>query len=137
MAKIEALDFKRKRTIPTKYKTLLVLFCIMGILIHSFWNKQRIDSLVVDYETIMFEEINTQSVIINFVITNTSKIDKSEKVKIEIIDQNNYVITSTMKFLDFKSGKNFFNEQIKFGRRYPDIKERSLRAQIQIQPRKL
>lgn len=137
MAKIEALDFKRRRSIPTKYKTLLVLFCILGIVIHSFWNKKRIETLVVDHQTIMFEEINTQSIIINFVITNTSNIEKSEKVKIEIIDQDNYVITSTFKFLDFKSGKNYFNEQIKFSRRYPDIEERTLRAIISVQPRRL
>ncbi len=137
MAKIEPIDFKRRRTIPTKYKTLLILFCIFGIIIHSFWNKKRIETLLVDHETIMFEEINTQSVIVNFRIFNTSELEKSEKVKIEIIDQDNYLITSTIKYLKFNSGDNLFNEQIKFSRRYPDIKERTLRAIITIQPRKL
>jgi hypothetical protein len=136
MAKIEAIDFKRRRTIPTKYKTLLILFCILGILISSFWNKKRIESLVIDQETIMFEEINTQSVIINFVIDNTTKREKSEKIKIEIVDQDNYLITSTIKFLDFKSGRNYYNEQIRFKRRYPDIESRKLRAIITVQPRK-
>ncbi len=137
MAKIEAIDFKRRRAIPTIYKTLLVLFCILGILIHSFWNKKRIETLLVDHETIMFEEINKQSVIVNFVITNTTDIEKTEKIKIEIVDQDNYLITSTIKFLTFKSGKNLFSEQIRFGRRYPDIEEKELRALISIQPRKL
>lgn len=137
MAKIEPLDFKRRRVIPTKYKTLLILFCIVGILIHSFWNKKRVEALIIDQETIMFEEINTQSVIINFRINNSSKIEKKEKVKIEIVDQDNYLITSTIRFLDFKSGHNYFNEQIKFSRRYPDIENRSLRAIITIHPRKL
>lgn len=137
MARIEAIDFKRKRGIPTKYKTLLVLFCIIGIIIHSYWNKQRVESLIIDQETIMFEEINTQSLIINFMVNNISKIEKSEKVKIEIVDQDNYLITSTIRYLDFKSGRNFFTEQIKFNRRYPEIESRSLRAIITVQPRKL
>ncbi len=137
MTKIEPIDFKRKRGIPTKYKTLLVLFCIIGIIIHSYWNKQRVESLIIDQETIMFEEINTQSLIINFMVNNISKIEKSEKVKIEIVDQDNYLITSTIRYLDFKSGRNFFTEQIKFNRRYPDIESRSLRAVITVQPRKL
>lgn len=137
MTKIEPIDFKRKRGIPTKYKTLIVLFCIIGIIIHSYWNKQRVESLIIDQETIMFEEINTQSLIINFMVNNISKIEKSEKVKIEIVDQDNYLITSTIRYLDFKSGRNFFTEQIKFNRRYPDIESRSLRAVITVQPRKL
>lgn len=137
MTKIEVIDFKRKRGIPTKYKTLLVLFCIIGIIIHSYWNKQRVESLIIDQETIMFEEINTQSLIINFMVNNISKIEKSEKVKIEIVDQDNYLITSTIRYLDFKSGRNFFTEQIKFNRRYPEIESRSLRAIITVQPRKL
>lgn len=137
MAKIEAPDFKRRRAIPTKYKTLLILFCILGIVIHSFWNKKRVETLVVDQDTIMFQEVNTQSVLINFIITNTSKIDKSEKVKIQIVDQDNYLITSTIKYFDFKRGRNVFTEQIRFNRRYPDIKERELRAIITIEPRKL
>lgn len=137
MAKIEAPDFKRRRAIPTKYKTLLVLFCILGIIIHSFWNKKRVETLIVDQETIMFQEVNTQSVLINFIITNTTKVDKSEKVKIEIVDQDNMLITSTIKYLDFKSGRNVFTEQIRFSRRYPDIKEKTLRAIITVEPRTL
>ncbi len=137
MAKIEAIDFKRRRAIPTKYKTLLVLFCIIGILIHSYWNKKRVESLVVDNETIMFEEINMQSVIINFAIYNTTQIEKSEKVKIEIVDQNNYLVTSTIRYLEFHRGQNLFTEQIKFKRRFPDIEKRSLRAIISIHPRRL
>lgn len=137
MAKIEPLDFKRRRAIPTKYKTILVLFCIIGILIHSFWNKKRVESLVIDQDTIMFEEINTQSVLVNFIITNTSQSDKSEKVKIQIIDQDANLITSTIRYLDFKVGRNIFTEQIKFRRRFPDIKEKQLKAIITIEPRRL
>lgn len=137
MANIEALDFKRRRSIPTKYKTLLILFCILGILIHSFWNKKRVETLLVDQETILFEEINAQSLIVNFAINNTTKIEKTEKIKIEIIDQDNYLITSTIKYYNFKSGRNLFTEQIKYKRRYTDIENRRLRAIITVQPRKL
>lgn len=137
MTKIDPIDFKRRRAIPTKYKTLLVIFCILGIFIHSYWNKRRVETLIVDEETIMLKEINKQSVILNFVITNTTEVEKSEKVKIEIIDQDNYLITSTFKFLEFKSGRNIFTEQIKFSRRFPDIENKKLRAIITIQPRKL
>lgn len=137
MAKIEAPDFQRRRAIPTKYKTLLILFCIIGILIHSFWNKKRIDSLLVDEQTILFEEINTQSVVVNFAITNITNAEKSEKIKIEIVDQDNYLITSTIRYLKFQSGRNLFTEQIKFRRRFPEIQDKSLRAIITIHPRRL
>lgn len=137
MAKIEALDFKRRRAIPTKYKTLLILFCIFGILIQSFWNKRRVESLIIDQDTIMFQEINTQSVLLNFIVNNISDTEKSEKVKIQVLDQDNFLITSTIRYLNFQKGRNIFTEQIKFRRRYPDIKERSLKAIITIEPRKL
>lgn len=137
MPKIEAPDFQRRRAIPTKYKTLLILFCIIGVLIHSFWNKKRIEALVVDHQTILFEEINMQSVVVNFVITNVTKTKKSEKIKIEIVDQDNYLITSTIRYLEFDSGRNFFTEQIRFRARFPDIAERELRAIITVHPRRL
>ncbi len=137
MANIESLDFKRRRAIPTKYKTLLVLFCIIGILIHSFWNKKRVESLIIDHDTIMFKEINTQSLVVNFIITNTSQGEMSEKVKIQVIDQDNYLITSTIRYLDFKSGRNIFTEQIKYPRRFPDINDKDLKAIISIEPRRL
>lgn len=137
MPKIEAPDFQRRRAIPTKYKTLLILFCIIGVLIHSFWNKKRIEALVVDHQTILFEEINMQSVVVNFVITNVTKTKKSEKIKIEIVDQDNYLITSTIRYLEFDSGRNFFTEQIRFRARFPDIAKRELRAIITVHPRRL
>ena len=137
MPKIEAPDFQRRRAIPTKYKTLLILFCIIGVLIHSFWNKKRVEALVVDHQTILFEEINMQSVVVNFVITNVTKTKKSEKIKIEIVDQDNYLITSTIRYLEFDSGRNFYTEQIRFRTRFPNIAERKLRAIITIHPRRL
>jgi hypothetical protein len=134
---LEAPDYRRKRVIPTKYKSLIIIFCILGIFIHSFWNKKTIETLVVDEQTIMFQEKNMQSVVINFVIENKSDLQKKQKVRIEVIDQNNYLITSTIMYLNFKPGQNLFSKQVKFKQRYTDIKERELRGIVKVEPRKL
>jgi len=134
---IEQQDFRKNRAIPSIYKSMLIIFCILGIFIHSYWNKQTVKTLVVDNETIMFEEINKQSLIVNFVIENRSNSEITEKIRVEVIDQDNILITSTIMYLKFKPEKNIFSEQIKYKRRFSDIDDRQLRALITVQPRKL
>lgn len=130
-------DIKRKREIPAGYKFLFLVICIIGMFIHSCWNKKTVENYVIDSQTIMFEEINKQSVTISFIITNNSGDSGREKVKFTIKDEENNIITSSLSYLDFKKGRNIFKKNIKFKRRIPDINTKKLSAKIEIKPRKV
>ena len=133
----ESQDYRRKRAIPTKYKSLFIIFCIVGVFIHSYWSKKTVETITVDQQTIMFQEINKQSLVVSFVMNNQSTLSKKQKIRIEVYDQDRYLITSTIKYLSFKPGKNIYSEQIRYKQRIPDIDDRTLKANITVQPRKL
>ncbi len=133
----EAPDFRRKRDISSKYKILFLLVCIIGVLLHSYCSNKTVNSLKVDEQTIMFDEINMQSAIVNFSIENQSNREITQKTRIEIFDQDKNLITSTIKYYDYKPGRNIFKERIKFSNRVSDIDSRQLNAKITVLVRKV
>jgi len=114
MRSVDRIDIKKRRPIPAAAKMILMLAVIMGLVLHTCWQKTKGDNLQIS--DIQISNITRVSLDISFAVASRASIEMEKSFMIEVYLQNGKLLTSRLTHLKIppKTRKRYIKVLQKF-----------------------
>ncbi len=114
MKSVDRIDIKKRRPIPASAKLILMMVVIMGLVLHTCWQKTKGDNLQIS--DIQISNITRVSLDISFTIASRASIELEKSFMIEVYTTNGELLSSRLTQLSIppKTRKRYIKVLQKF-----------------------
>ncbi len=114
MESVDRIDIKKRRPIPASAKLILMMVVIMGLVLHTCWQKTKGDNMKIS--DIQISDITRVSLDISFTIASRASIELEKSFMIEVYTSSGELLTSRLTRLKIppKTRKRYIKVLQKF-----------------------
>ena len=114
MESVDRIDIKKRRPIPASAKLILMMVVILGLVLHTCWQKTKGDNLQIS--DIQISNITRVSLDISFTIASRASIELEKSFMIEVYTTNGELLSSRLTQLSIppKTRKRYIKVLQKF-----------------------